>query len=193
MRQLKRSKHIWQSLGMLTTVLALASGVAFAALQSQLGILKGNVIQTAIASLQVSPDGNNYANTMDGYVFGNLVPGGLPYPLSGYPVYVKNVGSAPLTLKFSINPGLDNPNNVDLSKVHVILTPIAGGAGQNMTMQELTAANSSGGLAITSGSHMNPNQVVSYFIKVSLDNDAVNGPGATLSNVDFNFNALATN
>jgi hypothetical protein len=172
-------------------IVAIAGGAAFAVLQSQPGLVKGNVIQTAVASLQVSPNGTTYGSEMDGYVFGNLIPGGQPTPLNGYPIYVKNVGTTPLALKLSVKPLLANPDNVDLGKVHVILTPIGGGAPQNLLLQDLI--NTAGGITVNQAIHLMPEQVFQLTLQVSMEADAINGSSATLSNVDFNFGALAVN
>lgn len=193
MKRFQNTKAVMRAAGVVTAVVIAVGGVTFAALQSQIGVVKGNTIQTAVASLQVSPNGTTYASTMDGYVFGNLIPGGQPTPINGYPVYVKNVGTSPLAVKLSVSGTVDNPNNVDLSKVHVILSPTSGGAPQNMLLSDLIAAASSGGIAVNQAGHIIPTQVISFTMQVSLESDAINGPNATLSNVDFNFGALAVN
>ncbi len=193
MKQTTNSKVLVWATGLLLALLVTVGGVTFAALQSQPGLLRGNVIQTAVASLQVSPDGTTYGSVMDGYAFSNLIPGGLPTPNNGYPIYVKNIGTTPLALRLSVSSAVNNPNAVDLTKVHVILAPTGGGAAQNVTLQDLITAQSSGGLAVNQAPHLNPSEVTSFLVKVSLDNDAVTGPSAVLSNIDFNFGALAVN
>jgi len=174
-------------------MVGIIGGVTYAALQSQLGVLQGNSIQTAIASLQVSRDGTTYGSTTDGYAFGNLIPGGQASPSSGYPVYVKNVGTTPLALKFSVGSGIQNPDNLNLAKVHIILTPTSGGGAQSMVLQDLITASSNGGIPVAVASHMLPSQVSSFTLQVSLDADAITGPGASLSNLDFQFGGLAVN
>lgn len=193
MKRFKNFKAMTRAAGVVAAVVVVVSGVTFAALQSQLGVLKGNTIQTAIASLQVSPDGITYSSSMEGYTFGNLIPGGQPSPSNGYPVYIKNVGTTPLALKLSVSGTISNPNNVDLTKVHVILSSTNGGAPQNVTLQDLITANASGGLAVNQASHVLPSQVASYTVQVSLETDAVTGSSASLGNIDFNFGALAVN
>ncbi len=193
MQQSKTSKLMLWSIGMMCALLLVVSGVTFAALQSQPAVLQGNTIQTAVASLQVSPNGVNYSSTMDGYVFGNLVPGGLSSPANGYPVYIKNVGTTPLAVRISVNSPITNPNSVDLSKAHIILAPASGGAAQNNILQDLITAGSTGGLAVNQASHLLPGEVTNFLLKASLDSDAFSGPGATLSNIDFSFSAIAVN
>lgn len=180
-------------IGITTGIILLATGVTFAALQSQPAVLRGNTIQTAVASLQISQNGSNYSSTVDGYVFSNLIPGGQPMPTNGYSVFVKNVGTTPLALKLSVKPAISNPQNVDLSKVRLILTPTPSGAAQSMTLQDLIAADSNGGLAVTQAGHIIPSQALSYIMQIAFDADAVTGPNATLGNIDFSFGALAVN
>ena len=193
MRRKRNIRAILRSIGVVSAVVLAVGGVTFAALQSQLGVVRGNTIQTAVASLQVSPNGSTFSSSMDGYVFGNLIPGGQPSPMYGYPVYLKNVGTSPLAVKLSISGPVSNPDSVDLSKVHVILSTNSGGTPQNILMQDLISAAATGGIAVNQASHVIPSQVMSYSIQVQLDADAIHGPSANLSNVDFNFGAVAVN
>ena len=192
MKQSTSAKILSWTAGLVALIAVIFTTAAFAALQSQPGVLRGNTIQTAVASLQVSANGTTFGSTIDGYAFSNLLPGGAPSPTNGYPVYVKNVGTSPLALKLSVAGTVSNPDNVDLSKVHVIISPLTG-AGQNLTLQDLIAANTTGGISINQASHIIPSQIASFTIQISLDADAMTGPSATLSNIDFNFGALAVN
>ena len=175
------------------SLMAIVGGVTFAALQSQAAVVKGNSIQTAVASLQVSSDGSNYTNSLNGYAFEGLIPGGAYVPTNGYPVYLKNVGTTSLSIKISVLPGLTNPNQVDLSKVRVSILPLGGGAGQNFSLQELVNANSTGGIALTQGARITSGQSTAVSIKVSMEADAIIGPSANISNLDINFDAVAVN
>jgi len=66
-----------------TALTVMVGGAAFAALQSQQSVLKGSTIQTASANLQLSSDGNLFANTLNGYSFNSLIPGGQASPSVG--------------------------------------------------------------------------------------------------------------
>ena len=173
-------------------VVAVVGGVTFASLQSQQAILKGNTIQTAMASLQLSSDGTTYSNSLSGYAFMSIIPGGQPTPTSGYPVYLKNAGTTALSLKFSVAK-VTNTDGVDLAKVHVILSPLGGGVPLNFTLQDLLSSSTTGGVALTNASRLIPSQVVSYGIQVSMEGDAFNGASASLSDIDFSFGATAIN
>ena len=168
-------------------------GVTFAALQSQAAVVKGNTIQTAVASLQVSSDGTNYAGSLNGYAFDGLIPGGAYVPTNGYPVYLKNVGTTPLSIRLSVSPSLVNNNQVDLSKVRVSLSPLGGGAGQNVSLQDLITANSTGGTALAQEARVTSGQSTGMLIKISMEADSITGPSANISNLDFNFGAVAVN
>lgn len=88
-----------QAMVIVLSIVAASGGISFAALSSQ-DKLTGNTIQTATANLQLSVDGINYASTQVGFSFTDIVPGGLPVPINGYNVYVKNSGATALALKF---------------------------------------------------------------------------------------------
>lgn len=175
------------------SLIILSGGVTFAALQSQAAVVKGNSIQTALASMQVSSDGINYTNSMNGYTFEGLIPGGSYVPANGYPIYLKNVGTTPLSLRISVAPNLSNNNLVDLSKVRVSLSPMAGGAGQNVSLQDLINSNSTGGAVLNQGTRVTSGQTSGLFIKIMMEADAITGPSANISNLDFNFDAVAVN
>lgn len=173
----------------------MVSSVAYAALQSQPSTLKGNTIQTATANLQLSSDNVTYASNLNGYAFNNLIPGGQPSPTIGFPIYLKNAGTTSLSVKLSISKPLTNPQSVDLSKMHLILSPYSGGVPQNITLQDLTNSASTGGIALTNAgvSRMLPNQTFGCSVQISMELDAISGPSASLSDIDFSFNAIAVN
>jgi hypothetical protein len=173
----------------------MVSGVTFAALQSQESVLAGNSIQTATANLQLSSDNQNYSNSLNGYVFNNLIPGGSPSPTIGFPIYLKNAGTSNLAVKLSISRPITNPENVDLSKVHLILGPYSGGVGQRIALQDLISSASTGGVVLTNNAvtRMLPGQSAGFSMQVVMDADAFAGPGATLSGIDFSFSANSVN
>lgn len=186
----KSIKAISRAALSIMAIAAIVGGVTFATLQSQAAILKGNTIQTATASLQLSSNGTTYSSSLDGYAFSNMIPGGVAVPNNGYPVYLKNVGGTPLALRLSVVGAVTNTDNVDLAKVHVILTPTSGGVPQNITLANLIGGT---GVALTQATRLTPNQAQAYTIQVSLDADAVSGPSATIGNIDFSFDATAIN
>lgn len=162
-------------------------GVAYAALQTQEIKLTNNTITTATAGLQLSINGTTYSTSTPGYGFGSIVPGGLPSPTDGSSLYLRNSGQTALALKIYMPAAPTNQYDVDLSKVHIIMTPVGGGSIQNFTMQALVAAAATGGMPMTSASNMLAGVTQQYKIQISMDADAFNGPSAVLLNIDFAF------
>ena len=193
MYKLKTMRPVIQSVGIIAAVMVLVTGVTFAALQSQQVVLKGNTIQTAMADLKISKDAVSYATSLDGYNFNNMIPGGGASPAEGNPVYLLNTGSTTLALKLSVASGLSNPNSVDLSKVHVTLTPMAGGAPQSLTLQDLIAASTTGGIPLTvgGGGALAPNFRMFYAMRIVMDADATTSSSAVINNLVFKFDATA--
>jgi hypothetical protein len=191
MKRARNIKPLTRAVGIVAAVMIIVGGVTFAALQSQQNVLAGNTIQTATANLQLSTDGTNYSDSHSGFDFNNIVPGGQAVPITGYPFYLKNGGGTPLALKFAVASVPTNPNNVDLSKVSVLLSTIGSGtAAQSFSLQMLMLASSSGGLAIN-GNNLASGAVQQYKLQVSMTSDAVTGSSASLGNIDFAFSGLA--
>jgi len=194
MRKHKNFQPLLRAVTVMAVVGAIVSGVTFAALTSQQAVLAGNTIETATADLRVSQDGNTYTNSLTGFDFANVVPGGSAVPAAGYNFYLKNFGGTPLLLKLSIGSTVANPNNVDLTKVSVILTSIGSGAQpQTFTLASLIAANATGGVALTSPSPLMAGTQAKFAVQVSMASDAFSGSNASLGNIDFAFSGLATN
>jgi hypothetical protein len=195
MYKFKTMRPLIQAMGIITAVMVLVTGVTYAALQSQQDTLRGNTIQTAIANLKLSTDNVTYATSLNGYSFGGLIPGGAAAPANGYPVYVRNDGSTALAIKLSVEPAITNPNNVDLTKVHVILSPMGAGAAQNILLSDLMTANLTGGLPITiSGyNHVSAAANNGLTLQILMDGDAVSAASASIGNLTFDFDATAVN
>lgn len=191
----KSIRPLLQAMAIIAAIVVIVSGVTFASLQSQVVVLKGNSIATALAELKLSKDNITYASSLDGYTFGSLVPGGSPSPANGHPIYLQNTGSAPLSAKLSVSGTLTNPDTVNLAKVHVILSGFGGGVPQNITLQELIAADTTGGIALTLPglSRISNGGNAGFTMQVMLDGDAVAGSSGNIGNLIFNFNASAIN
>lgn len=167
-----------------------SGGVSYALLQAVPVTVSGSVIQTTTANLAIGQNGTQYGASLTGFQFSNVVPGGQSMPLSGYPVYIKNTGGAPLLLKFSVARTPSNPDNVDLSKVNIILTPIGGGSPQTFTLAALVAAHATGGLAVNTPLQLPAGQAQQYTLQVSMLSDAVSSGGATIGDIDFAFSGI---
>jgi hypothetical protein len=166
-----------------------AGGVAFALLMSQV-TLTGSSITTGTTGLAISPDDANYSNTYTGFDFANIIPGSQPSQNEHF--YLKNTGTMPLAIKLGINNVPDNPSGVDLSKVHVLLIPNTTHTHFDFTMQSLIDAGSQG-VAIDSANNLPVGAKEEYTMQINMDADAVNGPNASLSNIDFVITGAATN
>lgn len=175
----------------IAVLLSLVGGVTFAALQSQ-SKLTGSTIQTATANLLIGRDATNLANTQAGYSFTNLIPGGTLTPSNGYPVYLKNAGGTPLSLKFAVSGTPSNPSNVDLTKVSVHINSISSGQTQIFTLQSLIDSNATGGLTMTLVSVLFPDQLQPLTMQVSMAADAFGGQSAAIGAIDFVITGTAT-
>lgn len=179
-----------RAIGVVAAVVAIVSGVTFAALQSQQNTLTGNTIETATANLQLSTNGTNYVNTATGFDFNSVIPGGSAVPTAGYALYLRNTGSTTLGLKLAIVSTPSNPANVDLSKVNVLLTTVGSATpAQSFTMQSLIDAGGTGGATVSGNLAASATQ--QYKLQVSMAADAVTGNSAALGNIDFAFSGEA--
>jgi len=191
MKKFKNLKGWRRSTSVALAILLVTGGVAFALLQSQQDTLTGNTIETATAAMQLSLDGKGYSDSRTGFDFNNLIPGGSAQPAAGNMVFLKNEGTVPLDLKLAVTSVPTNTTGVDLSKVNVILTPVGGnGTAQSFGLQDLMAAAPNGGSDIA-GNGLAPSISQEYTLQISMDADAVNGPSASLGNIDLAFNGVA--
>lgn len=177
--------------GIITALVMLAGGVAYAALQSQQVKLTGNTIQTASANLMISADGINYNSTQPGYNFSGIVPGGPAVPTGGQKVYIKNTGNAAVVLKMFVNSTPTNPDSVDFNKVTIVITPIGGGTTQTVSLQTLMSSQSTGGITLSTPISLAAGSSAGYSVSISMATDAVNGSSATIGGVDFVFTGIA--
>ena len=171
-----------------------ATGVTYAALQSQAANVTGNTINSAAAALIVGKDGATYNTSMVGYDFNGLIPGGsaMPSQNGGYNLWLKNNGSAPLSLNVHIGNAPTVNGDIDLSKVFVVLTPVGGGgASQTTSVAALIASKTSGGTAMTTPA-LNAGTAIQYKIQVQMSADAFSGSSASISNLDLVFGGTAS-
>lgn len=172
-------------------LLSLVSGITFAALQSQ-SKLTGSTIQTATANLLIGHDTNSFAASQAGFSFNNLVPGGTLTPSGGYPIYLRNAGGTPLSLKFAVSSLPTNPNAVDLSKVFVHLNSTASGQTQTFTLQSLIDSHASGGSTLNLVAVLFSEQTHPFTLQVSMAKDAFDGQSASIGAIDFVVTGTAT-
>lgn len=169
------------------------SGVTYAALQSQQAVLSGNTIASATAALQISKDGGTYSSTANGFDFPGLVPGGPAQPsqYGGYPLWLKNNGSASLNVNISINGTPTTTGDIDLSKVSLVLTPVTGGGTAQTISLATLITNSTGGSTSLSIPALTPGTIMQYKVQVQMAADAFTGSSATISNLNLVFGGVA--
>lgn len=170
----------------IAVILATVTGVTYAALQSQQSKFTGSTIQTATANLLVSRDGTIYSNSETGFLFSNVIPGGSLTPSNGYPFHLKNAGGTALSLKLAVSSTPTNTDNVDLTKVNVLITPQIGQT-QTFTLQSLIDSYATGGIALTNYPVLFSGNNTGFTIQVSMASSAFTGASATIGTIDFSF------
>lgn len=179
-----RSILVLSSIGIITTA------ATFATLQSQQAVLAGNTINSATAALIVGTDGTTFGNSKTGFNFTNVVPGGPAVPAAGNPAYLKNNGSANLSIKMAISSTPTNLNNVDLTKVFVEISRAETNFDQTYSLKSLMDSYATGGTLLNDV--VNSATTAQYLLRVSMSADAFNNTnGVTISGVDIVFTGLA--
>ena len=173
-----------------SAIAVLATGVTFAALQSQSATLTGNSISTATADLRISLTGTTSSSswyaTRTGFNFTNVIPGATANPPEGNHFYLKNFGSSPMVLKAAINSVPTNPSTVDLTKVYISFTRIDTSVTQKLSVASLVMANTSGGVTLTDT--LAGGIIAQYKTQVTMDEEAFSGSSATIGGIDLIFN-----
>lgn len=176
----------------IASVTVLATGVTFAALQSQQAILSGNSIQAATADLRISTDGTTFTNTRTGFAYSEVIPGAVPTALATSTFYLQNSGTPTLNLAVAVTSTPVNVDGVDLTKVYLLLTRDDTHATQKLSLAGLMAAQANGGLAVTDP--LLAAHTAQYHLQVAMDTDAFNGQEADITGIDLVFRgAAATN
>ena len=179
------------SITVLSAALILTTAVTFATLQSQNAVLSSNTISTTTAFLMVSSDGTTFNNTKPGFTFSNLTPGGAAVPASGYNFYLRNTGTANLSIKAAVSSTPTNLNNVDLSKVFLNFTRSDSGLDTTISVKSLMDSYASGGTSFND--IVNAGTTAQYTVKASMSADAYSGSnGATISGIDLSFSGIGS-
>ena len=187
--QFRSLQPLFRAVAVISSIAVLATGVTYAALQSQQATLTGNSIQSATADLRISSTGATYYNTRTGFTFGEVVPGGGPSAPTANSFYLKNYGTPALALKVAVNSTPVNTANVDLTKVHVIFTRVDTNTTQKLTLAALVSANATGGLAMTD--NLAGGAAAQFKAQVSMDADAFTGTSADITGIDLVFSGTA--
>lgn len=191
-KQSRRYLPLIRAIAVVSAVGIVTAGVTFAALQSTGNALTGNTIETATASLQISKDGSTFSDSLPGYDFNSIIPGGAPQPASngGYQVVLKNTGTTNLVLSLAVPTQPTVSGIADLSKVSVLVTPVISGSGTyspiTLKLSDLIAGKQPLAWGISHGL-VTQNGTATFHVQVSMDADAVSGGGASISGLDLSF------
>ncbi|MCW1908153.1 MAG: hypothetical protein KIH63_002300 [Candidatus Saccharibacteria bacterium] len=187
----------WARLGLVArgfavvgSLVTLAGGIGFAALQSPTASLTNNTIQSASADLRIGTSATSFAASRSGFDFTAIVPGGNAQPTDGHAMWLKNYGTANLAVRVSIGSTPINTAAVDLSHVWLVITRQGGGVPQTMTVQSLVDAYPTG-LSLTDT--LAAGEIAEYKLQVKMDDAAFSGAGAEISDIDLIFSASAAN
>lgn len=165
---------------------AMVAGVTFASLQSQQATLTGNSIQSATADLRIGTSQSTFDASRTGFSFKDIVPGGPAVPADGNTFYLKDYGTANLRLRLSLGSTPTNTANVDLDKVHLVLTRVdTASAEQTISLKELKDS----GLVLSDA--INAGTIGQYKLRATMDSDAYQGTGAAVGGIDLVFSGTA--
>jgi len=193
MRRTSRASITFQpflrAIVVISSVTALATGVTFAALQSQNAVLTGNTISTATADLRIGTSATSFGASRTGFSFTGVVPGGPAAPSDGNMFYLKNYGTPLLGLKVAVSSVPTNTSNVDLSKVFLVLTRLDTNTVQSLALDKLVSSNATGGLALTDP--LAGGATAQYKAQVQMSTDAFTGTNADIGGIDLVFSGTA--
>jgi len=186
MKMRNRSPQL-KSLWIISLVAVLVTGVTLAALQSPAASLTGNTIESATADLRIGTSTSSFSTTRVGFDFPAIVPGGAPGPANGNTFYLKNYGTANLSIKAAIGPAApSNINNMNLAKVYFHITRVdTPGTEQIVSLKSLVDSYATGYVGLND--IVNGGVMAQYTLKVSMDSDAYSGVGGSLSGIDLVF------
>lgn len=185
MGRLLRSIIILGGVGVITTA------ATFAALQSQNAVLSSNTISTATAFLLVSNDGTSFNNTKTGFSFSNVTPGGAPVPAGGYNFYLKNTGTANLSIKLTLDATPSGLSGIDTTKVYLNLNRADDGFSDTISLKSLMDSMTAGPIVLNNV--VNAGTTAQYNITASMDSGAYSGTGGgTVSGIDLVFSGAGS-
>ena len=192
----KRGVIIGRVVGIVCALAIIVSGVTFAALQSQAATLKGNKITSATANLLIGDGQGGYGATTPGFDFNNVEPGGAAAPNPGYNLFLKNNGTSNLALKLALNPStLLNPNNVNLERIYLNITPVSGtnvGFMQQFSLASLMSGYSNGS-PVALNLNIPAGQITQYSLQVQIPADAITSvqSAIALTGIDLLFSGTS--
>jgi hypothetical protein len=188
-RSYRSFQPLFRAITVISSVAILATGVTFAALQSQAAILTGNSIKSATADLQIGTTASSFAASRTGFSFGNVIPGSSAMPADGNSFWLKNGGAPALTLKAAVSSTPVNTANVNLAKVYIVFTRLDTNTTQKLALSSLIAGYT--GPAVTLTDNLAGGATAQYKTQVSMDADAFSGQSADITGIDLVFTGTA--
>ena len=190
----KRSKNLgaWaRGVGVICAVIIMATGVTRAALQSAQASLLNNSISSSTADLRIGTSATSFAASRTGFAFKDLVPGGLALPTDGNIFYLKNYGSAKLSLRVSVGSIPINVSTVDLNKVFLSFTRVDTLMTQSFSIESLVGTYSTGGVMLND--FLAGGAVAEYKLQAYMTTDAFSGQTALVDDIDLVFSGVGIN
>lgn len=192
-------KRIWHGnglgrpLGVIIAIMVLISGVTFAALRSEDAVLAGSSITSATADLKIGSTANTYSASAQGFEFKDVEPGVAIESNGGNLLYLKNAGTTKLSIRLSLDPTtLVNTQFVNMERVYLAITPVAGGSTQEYTLAALLAGRSTG-KPVSLGTTIGAGQEAVYRLQVRLAADVTDSAtsGITLRGINMIFSGAS--
>lgn len=193
MLSIRKINPLARAIGIIGAVMALVTGVTYAALQSQ-ATLTDNTISSATADLQIDNMENNgtnpqaFSDTDTGFAFTGVVPGGSAS--NSHSFQLKNNGTTPMTIKVGM-PALPTwvvspSGTVDNSKVMLNITCTGPTLTYNDFVQTIWSTGSSMSGTLGAG------EVTACTTNVTMDSDAFTGESAASSTFNLIFTGTAS-
>lgn len=174
-------------------VMALVTGVTYAALTSSTATLTNNTVESATANLLVNSDAgcgpaSAFGASDTGFAFNGLVPGGVASPDKTF--CLKNSGTADLTLKLFVPTAptwtVTPSGVVDTGEVNVHVVCDNGAGTINATLESLATAAQ----AFTT-SNLADGATAVCTVNLDMNADAFTGTGASSGNFNLEFSGTA--
>lgn len=187
---------LWfKTVGLVSLLTVMVSGVTFAAMQSQNAVLAGSSITSATASLLIASEQGDFGASTPGFNFEAIEPGASAMPTEGKILRLRNAGNSKLALRVGIdNARFANPQGAIASKIFIVLTPGTGGPAQEFPLPTLMSAlGMSSPLAI--GQPLTAGQETEYKVQVRMAGDALPAgvSGANITGIDLVFSGVTLN
>jgi hypothetical protein len=189
MRRLLVIHPLVRSVFVVGTVMALSTGVTFAALRAE-SSLTNNTIESANAALQISTNNTTYSTTRSGFSFDGLLPGGAAKPDLGHQVWLRNSGTADLQVKVAVSSlpvfkTVPVDTTVDAGKVFIEFERMDGNTIE-LSLQSLIDSYATGGTVLPDPLLID-DDTTEFRLRARLAADAFLGSSVQIDDIDLVF------